>query len=173
MKKAAPEKESGLKVMHGHSIKTNDTWAGAPVAHARRRMYREPVAANSVTGFGDPSKSRRTRRPSNPKAGAFFVPPLLSYGSCARDTFGYAGCQLSRFANLRTAATQNRLATISGSSSNQGAMPMNRIRTIRANAHRRMAIAALHADTSLKTRLTRYQQHMTKARALEALGGVE
>ena len=47
---------------------------------------------------------------------------------------------------------------------------MQRIRTIRAAAHRRMALAALRADTSLRTRLTRYQQHMTKARALE--GGV-
>lgn len=42
---------------------------------------------------------------------------------------------------------------------------------LRAAAHRRMAIAALHADSSLKTRLTRYQHHITKARALEAVGG--
>lgn len=167
MKKTAPVKESGLKVMHGHSIKISQSSEGATLAPTHSRMYREPVAANSATGFGDPIKLAH-ERPSNPKAGAFFVPPLLSYGSCARDTFGYAGCQLSRFANLRTAATHNRLATISGSSTLKvGAMPMNRIRTIRAKAHRRMAIAALHADTSLKTRLTRYQQHMTKARALE------
>ncbi len=44
---------------------------------------------------------------------------------------------------------------------------MQSIRNLRATAHRRMALAALRADTSLRTRLTRYQQHMTKARALE------
>lgn len=50
---------------------------------------------------------------------------------------------------------------------------MKRIRTIRAAAHRRMALAALRADTSLKTRLTRYRQHITKARNLEAAGGAQ
>ena len=167
MKKAAPEKESGLKVMHGHSIKTTDTRAGAPVAHARRRMYRDHVAANSATGFGSPNKLAH-KRPSNPRADAFFVSVSSSYGGCARENFGSAGCQLSRSTNLRTVATQSCLVAGSGGSTLKvGAMPMNRIRTIRAAAHRRMAIAALHADTSLKTRLTRYQQHMTKARALE------
>ena len=166
MKKTAPEKESGLKVMHGHSTKTNDTWAGAPVAHARRRMYRSTrhVADN---GFCSPKKLEH-KRPSNPRADAFFTSVSSSYGDCAREDFGPAGCQLSRSANPRTAATQSCFAAGSGGSTLKvGAMPMNRIRTIRANAHRRMAIAALHADTSLKTRLTRYQQHMTKARALE------
>jgi hypothetical protein len=43
---------------------------------------------------------------------------------------------------------------------------------LRAAAHRRMAFAALHADSSLSTRVSRYQHHMTKARALEA-GGVQ
>ena len=47
---------------------------------------------------------------------------------------------------------------------------MQHIRNLRAAAHRRMAIAALHADSSLSTRLARYQHHMTKARALEAQG---
>ena len=42
----------------------------------------------------------------------------------------------------------------------------------RAAAHRRMAFAALNADSSLSTRVTRYQHHMNKARALEA-GGVQ
>ncbi len=48
---------------------------------------------------------------------------------------------------------------------------MNHIRKIRAAAHRSMALAALRADTSLRTRLTRYQHHISKARALEAVGG--
>jgi len=37
----------------------------------------------------------------------------------------------------------------------------------RAAAHRAMALAALRADSSLSVRLTRYNDHMAKARALE------
>ena len=48
---------------------------------------------------------------------------------------------------------------------------MQSIRTIRAAAHRRMAFAALRADSSAATRLARYQHHITKARALESKGG--
>lgn len=44
---------------------------------------------------------------------------------------------------------------------------------IRAAAHRAMALAALHANSSLATRLTRYNAHMAKARALEAPGGAQ
>ncbi|WP_236299388.1 hypothetical protein [Pseudomonas proteolytica] len=42
---------------------------------------------------------------------------------------------------------------------------------IRAAAHRAMALAALRADSSLATRLKRYNAAMAKARALEAAGG--
>ncbi|WP_325950352.1 hypothetical protein [Pseudomonas putida] len=42
---------------------------------------------------------------------------------------------------------------------------------IRAAAHRAMAIAALHADSSLSVRLKRYNAAMAKARALDAQGG--
>jgi 5-enolpyruvylshikimate-3-phosphate synthase len=43
----------------------------------------------------------------------------------------------------------------------------------RAAAHRAMALAALHANSSLATRLARYNDHMAKARALEATGGAQ
>lgn len=43
----------------------------------------------------------------------------------------------------------------------------------RAAAHRAMALAALHANSSLATRLTRYNDHMTKARALETGGSAQ
>lgn len=52
-------------------------------------------------------------------------------------------------------------------------MPTLNPSKIRAAAHRAMALAALHADSSLRTRLTRYNQHMSKARALETIGGVQ
>ena len=38
----------------------------------------------------------------------------------------------------------------------------------RAAAHRAMARAALFSDSSLRVRYRRYQQHMEKARALDA-----
>ena len=44
---------------------------------------------------------------------------------------------------------------------------------VRALAHRRMALAALHADSSLATRLSRYNHHMAIVRALEAQGGAQ
>jgi hypothetical protein len=70
------------------------------------------------------------------------------------------------------------LATIRGSSSAKGALPMQFSRTQnpstasgKAAAHRAMAIAALHADSSLSVRLKRYNAHMEQARTLEAVGG--
>ncbi|MDH4556551.1 hypothetical protein E8F11_15470 [Pseudomonas sp. BN417] len=56
----------------------------------------------------------------------FFVPAMLCHGGCARETERSAGSQLARFANLRTAVTSNRLATIFDSSISQvGAALMN------------------------------------------------
>ena len=54
-----------------------------------------------------------------------------------------------------------------------GAPPMQTLNPsrLRAAAHRRMAFAALRADSSAATRLARYQHHITKARALESKGG--
>ena len=42
---------------------------------------------------------------------------------------------------------------------------------IRAFAHRRMALRALRANSSLSVRLAHYNNHMTIARNLEAAGG--
>ncbi|QPG66036.1 hypothetical protein HFV04_002630 [Pseudomonas sp. BIGb0427] len=145
------------------------------VAFQNARGYIAPVAANSATGFGDSISKRRIGAPMT-IAGAFFVPADPCYGGCVRETFGSAGFRLPRFANLRTAATLNRLATIRGSSFQvNGASPLHALNPskIRAAAHRAMAIAALHADSSLSVRLKRYNAAMAKARALEAVGGAQ
>ncbi|WP_221034999.1 hypothetical protein [Pseudomonas syringae group genomosp. 3] len=42
---------------------------------------------------------------------------------------------------------------------------------LRALAHRRMALSALRANSSLSVRLNRYNAHMDRARALENAGG--
>ena len=104
------------------TLKIGDRRSIDSVASNHGPRYGLPVAANSATGFGDPMNSRRTGAPIT-IAGAFFVPAHPVYGGCARETSGSAGFLDSRFANLRTAATLNRLATISGSSPNQGARP--------------------------------------------------
>lgn len=44
---------------------------------------------------------------------------------------------------------------------------------IRAIAHRRMALSALRAKSSLSVRLARYNSHMAIARSLEGQGGVQ
>jgi hypothetical protein len=152
--------------------------ASAPVrpsvAKRTRWRYRSHVTVNPVAGFGDPSENKAHMRPKT-IAGAFFVPAVTIYGGCAWEGFGPAGFLVSRFANLRTAATLDRLATIRGGSTKQGAVPMTTIPTPnpsalrdRAAAHRAMALAALRADSSLSVRLRRYNAAMTKARALEA-----
>lgn len=139
--------------------------------------YSAPVTVNPVAGFGDPFRQRRTGA-TNSIAGAFFVPAMPCYGGRARETYGSAGFLCPRFANLRTAATHYRLATVRGSSTDKGAPPMKHLHALnpsrlRAAAHRRMAFAALRADSSAAVRLSRYQHHMAKARALEGQGGVQ
>lgn len=142
------------------------------VVAGKIRRYLNAFAANSANGFGDPSNERRTG--AHPKiAGAFFVSAILCYGSCARETLRSAGFLSSRFANLRTAASLNRLATVRGSSSTKGTSTMHQARnpsTDRAAAHRAMAMIALKANSSLSVRLKRYQAHMAKARSLDSEG---
>lgn len=144
-----------------------------------KTAYSHGVAAKSATGFGDPNDSRRTGA-HHPIAGAFFVLAMPCYGGRARETERSAGFLESRFANLRTAATHNRLATVRGSSPTLGAPPMKRShalnpspRCIRVAAHKAMALAALHANSSLSTRLARYNHHMQRARALEASAALD
>lgn len=153
-------------------LKTRDERSIFLIAGNRDARYGSPVAANSAAGFGDPSHNRRIGAPIT-IAGAFFVPAVPCYGGCAWETFGSAGFLLSRFANLRTAATLNRLATIRGSSSTIGARPMHTLTSskIRAYAHRRQALAALRANPSLSVRLARYNHPAEIARALEGQGG--
>ena len=132
---------------------------------ASGRAYSLPVAANSAAGLGNPMKSRRNSAPIM-IAGAFFVPAVTCYGGCAWETFGSAGFLDSRFTNLRTAATHS-LGNERGSSSNQGALLMHALnpsaRSTRAAAHKAMAFAALRANSSLSTRLKRYNHHMQLA----------
>lgn len=86
---------------------------------AGQQTYSPPVTVNPVTDPGRSNSNRRTGA-KTPIAGAFFVPAVSCYGSCARDTFGCAGFLLPRSANPRTAASLIRLAANGGSSSAMG-----------------------------------------------------
>ncbi len=142
------------------------------------QRYSAPVAVNPAAGRRGPIISRRTSA-AKTIAGAFFVLAMPLYGGRAWAGFGLAGCLLSRSANPRTAATHNRVAAIRGSSNRTvGAPPMKHLHALnpsrlRAAAHRRMAFAALRADSSASVRLSRYQHHMAKARELELPGGAK
>ena len=134
------------------------------------RAYSLPVAANSATGFDGPISKRRNSAPIM-IAGAFIAPAVTCYGSCAWEDFGPAGILLPRSVNLRTAATLIRLTANRGSSYlTHGATPMTTLipSAIRALAHRRMALSALRANSSLSVRLKRYNHHSEIARELEA-----
>ncbi len=135
-------------------------------------LYRPPVAAKSATGFCRPINNRR--HSVQEFADAFFVSAISFYGGCAWDTFGCAGFLLSWSANPRTATTLIRFAANRGSSSTMGATHMTTLipSAIRALAHRRMALSALRANSSLSVRLKRYNHHMTIVRTLESVGGV-
>lgn len=143
------------------------------VALSKMGRYSLAVAANSATGLGNPLNNRRNSAPIT-IAGAFFTSAYSFYGGCAWETLGSAGFLLSRFTNLRTAATHS-LGNERGSSSTIGVSPMHALIPLknRAAAHRAMALAALHANSSLATRLARYNAHMSKARSLESAGGTQ
>ena len=147
------------------------------IATARTPVYRSPVAAKSANGFGDPSTYRRTGAPIT-IAGAFFVPAFRLMVAVRGRPLGLPGSCMPGSPTRAQLPPLNRLATIRGSSSHTGAPPMKAQHAlipsnIRALAHRRMALAALHANSSLSTRLKRYNHHIEIARTLEAQGGVQ
>ena len=139
--------------------------------------YSIPVAAKSAAGCASPSNNRRTGAlPCI--AGAFFMPVFMLYGSCAREAFGPAGFLLSRSCTPAYGCHPSCASDV-GSSSTIGAKPMkhshaqnpsieNRIAALKSRA-----ISALHANSSLKVRLDRYNAAMRKARALESQGGAK
>ena len=153
-----------------HSI--TPTQSPPSVAKFAQRRYRSPVAANSANRLGGLNCTRRNSAPIT-IAGAFFVPAFSCYGGLRRSTLGCAGLLVRRSANPVQSATLICLAADSGGSSVQGASPMKHALSpskIRALAHRRMALSALRADSSLSVRLTRYNAHMAIVRSLEAVG---
>ena len=142
------------------------------VARKVGHMYRPSVAVNPATGFGRPISKRRNSA-SITTAGAFFVPAVPCYGGCAWGTFGCAGFRLPWSTNLRTAVTHSFGRERDSSFQVNGVTPLHAFipQQVRAFAHRRMALSALRANSSLSVRLERYNAHMAIVRTLEAAGG--
>lgn len=141
------------------------------VASNRSLGYFAAVVVNPTTGRRNPKKSRRTGAPS--RLQALFLCPLSSVMAAVREqASAWSDSLISDIPTSRTAATQSRRKD-RGSFFNQGARPMHTLipSKIRAHAHRRMALSALRANSSLSVRLARYNAHMEKARALEIQGG--
>ena len=147
-------------------------WPITFLASSRSRRYGSfrHIADNDLGG------SIRKRRNSAPItiAGAFFVPAFSCYGGLCRSTLGCVGFLFPRSANPVQLATLLCLAAGRGGSSEKGATPVKHpliLSAIRAFAHRRMALSALRANSSLSVRLKRYNAHMEHARSLELVGG--
>lgn len=141
----------------------------SPLAMQDDDGYRHPVAANSATGLGGLTSTRRNSA-TNSIAGAFFAPATSRYGGLRRSTLGCAGLLVRRSANPAQSATLLCLAAERGGSSVQGASLMNALNPsdTRAAAHRAMALAALRANSSLAVRLRRYNHHMAIVRSMES-----
>lgn len=137
------------------------------IAIGNFRGYRSPVAVNSAIRVWKPGKHEEHKL--HLSARSFFSPAF--YGGAVREDFGPVGFLLPRSSTL---VQRYRLSCGSetGSSSAKGASPMTTLipSKIRAIAHRRMALSALRANSSLSVRLKRYNDHMSQARALEAVG---
>ena len=148
--------------------------ANHTVALSKNGRYSLPVAANSATGRRNPRTSRRISAQIT-TAGVFFRPQLRVMAAVCGQASAWPGAYYPGIPTLCTAATQSRRKDGGGSSLKVGAHHMHALNPskIRAAAHRAMALAALHANSSLATRLSRYNAHMSKARALEAAGGAQ
>jgi dynactin complex subunit len=100
----------------------------------------------------------------------------VNYGGLCVGGFGLPDSYLSGLAHLRTVRHPSCASDLADSDK-IGVTPMAQLRlsnlitrslSSRAEAHRKMAKAALFADSSTRTRLKRYNHHIEKAQQLEA-----
>ncbi|MBD8194219.1 ash family protein [Pseudomonas fluorescens] len=149
----------------------------APLVVARRKTerYALAVAANSAAGRGNPFENLAHRRPHYDCRRLFFGLQFRVMAAVCGQASAWPGSKFPGISTPCTAATQSRGKDRGSSIVKLGAPHMHALNPskIRAAAHRAMARAALHANSSLRSRLARYNSHMEKARALEATGGVK
>ena len=144
------------------------------VASNRARRYGSPkVMAKSMIGCRNPTENLAHRRPHYDCWRLFLRPQLSVMAAVCGQASAWPGSKFPGIPTPRTAATQSRRKDRGSSEIQLGAPPMSALNPskICAYAQRRLALAALRADSSLATRLKRYNAAMAKARALEAAGG--
>lgn len=141
-----------------------------PLALILGAGYSGHVAANSATGFSRLNTTEAHKRRS--KQAFFFARNLWRpvRGKRLRLPVSFVTGLLTRV----LAATQSISSDCGSPKNDLGATKMltlslplpARIKRDRIQSHKAMAYAALHADSSLKVRLERYNHHMNKARAI-------
>lgn len=135
-------------------------------------LYGHSVTANSVTDLGGSTSKGATAPPLRLQA-LFLCPHSHVMAGCAGAPPGASGS----FTPIRQSCATRHPYLLGGRKEwlqSKGATPMTTLipSAIRVLAHRRMALSALRANSSLSVRLTRYNAHMAIVRSLEA-GGVQ
>lgn len=143
------------------------------VASKVGQMYCASVAANSATGRRNPEISRRNSAQIT-TAGVFFRQQFSVMAAVCGQASAWPGAYYPGIPTPCTAATISRRKDGGGSNRKVGVSPLHTLipSKIRVLAHRRMALSALRADSSLSVRLARYNAHMAIVRTLEAQEGV-
>jgi len=140
------------------------------IANGHQQRYGLPVAANSATGFGDPSNLAH-KRPIRKQA-LFLCPQLRVMAAVRGIPSGMPG---SKFPVRQPAYSCHPKSFGDDSWQLQtklGATPMRTTLSINpskshADAWKARAFAALRANSSLSVRLRRYNEAMARARQLE------
>lgn len=143
------------------------------VAKRCRWRYGVPVAANSVTGFGDPSNLAH-KRPIRKQA-LFLCPQLRVMAAVRGIPSGMPGSKFPVRQPAYSCHPKSFGDDLWQLQTKLGAPPMQPTRnpSTHAAAWKARALAALRADSSLSVRLSRYNEAMSKARSLESQGGAQ
>lgn len=166
MKKATHSKEQGRQHKANYSTGSVTPTANKSLAAHTAFGYSIGLAANSVSGFSRPTVSRRTA----PRKRFFCAHSMVG---CAWEAFAPAGFLDAGRLTHAQFATHCLVAVLADSNLSRSStmktltLPLAaRIKRDRIAAHKAMAYAALHADSSLNVRMARYNNHMNQARAI-------
>ncbi|WP_448645638.1 hypothetical protein [Pseudomonas mohnii] len=142
------------------------------IASSRSRRYGSAIA-HMATGRENLAK-QKAHSATDSISGVFLCLKYRFMVAVCGQASAWLGSFCPSILTPHTAATQSREKDRGGSSA-KGAPPMHALipSAIRAFVHRRMALIALRANSSLSTRLKRYSHHMSIARTLEAAGGAK
>lgn len=148
-----------------------DQWSITSLAsnHVRRYSFLCHIADNDLGG----SNSKGATAPPLRLQALFLCPHSRVMAGCAGAPSGASGS----FTPIRQSCATRHPSLLGGRKEwfrSKGATPMKRVlipSAIRAFAHRRMALSALRANSSLSSRLARYNANMAIVRTLENVGG--